>query len=178
VTLLRGRVRMRIQLVTRKSEIPTWLDEAAKEELDEMFEDDDFDRSALVLRFDGTEVAEVYYDNGEVEDQTFGRDWDWVEDAIKRAFEAGRVAERAHAMPVKTDARVEVFELKGPDEWPSLVRAAGLSCDAYLEYGEYGKIEIGINPDATIFGRLLRADGGDDSQVAPAIDDDDDDDDE
>jgi hypothetical protein len=80
--------------------------------------------------------------------------------------------------PSRQVRRVEVFEIKGPDEWPGLIRAAGLSREAYLEYGEYGKIEIGIHPDATIFGRLLRADGGDDDLVVPEDDEEDEEDDE
>jgi hypothetical protein len=88
-----GSAPMRIQMVREASEIPTWADEGAKAELREVFEDDDETRSALVIAFDGAET-DVYWDGGEAEDQYFFRDWAWVEDVIKRAFEAGRAAER------------------------------------------------------------------------------------
>jgi hypothetical protein len=74
-------------------------------------------------------------------------------------------------------SRTEVFDIKGPDEWPGLVRAAGLSGAAYLGFGKYGKVEIGVRSDATIFGRLRRlrrVDGGDDAHVVGADEDADD----
>ena len=40
-----------------------------------------------------------------------------------------------------------------------MVSAAGLSREAYLEYGEYARVALTVHPDATITGRLLRRDG-------------------
>ncbi len=42
-----------------------------------------------------------------------------------------------------------------------MVRAAGLSREHYLEFGEYAMLAVRIFPDATISGRILRRDGAD-----------------
>lgn len=42
----------------------------------------------LVISVDG--VENCHYDHGEPEDNTFFRDWSWVEEELKRAYELGR----------------------------------------------------------------------------------------
>lgn len=54
---------------------------------------------------------------------------------------------------------IEVFRVKDPDALAPMVRAAGLSREHYLEFGEYAMLEIRIHSDATITGRILRRDG-------------------
>ncbi len=67
---------------------------------------------------------------------------------------------------VYDDAPVRaVFKVKAPDDLMPMVRAAGLSRDAYLEYGEYADLEVCIHPDASLSGRILRRDGSD--ELAP-----------
>lgn len=45
-------------------------------------------RGRLLVISDGEEIIDQE-DGGEPEDQTFGRDWAWVPDAIRRAYETG-----------------------------------------------------------------------------------------
>lgn len=79
----------------------------------------------------------------------------------RRAREQGVDAiVRAHREP-GPEYPTEVFRVKDPDALAPMVRAAGLSRDHYLEFGEYAMLAVRILPDATIFGRILRRDGAD-----------------
>lgn len=44
--------------------------------------------SELTITWDNGDV-EVHQDSGEPEDNTFGRDWSWVFDALQRAYDDG-----------------------------------------------------------------------------------------
>lgn len=79
--------------------------------------------------------------------------------AWRRAREEGvNAIVRAHSEP-GPEYPIEVFRVKDPDALAPMVRAAGLSREHYLEFGEYAMLEISIHPDATISGRILRRDG-------------------
>ena len=83
----------------------------------------------------------------------------------RRAREEGADAvARASLRESEPDYPTEVFRVKDPDALAPMVRAAGLSRDHYLEYGEYAQLEVRVHPDATITGRILRRDGADEVQ--------------
>lgn len=44
----------------------------------------------LAIYVDG-ELTEIYSDNGEPEDNTFGRDWNWVSGELMAAYERGLI---------------------------------------------------------------------------------------
>lgn len=62
--------------------------ERFKVEMEHAGEGDRGERTALVMIIDGREVARRL-DGGEPEDNSFGRDWSWVPDAIERAYAEG-----------------------------------------------------------------------------------------
>jgi hypothetical protein len=65
-------------------------------------EDDYRERSVLrVTRF-GKSVLERY-DGGEPEDNSFGRDWSWVEGALREAYALGLADGQAAATPSETE---------------------------------------------------------------------------
>lgn len=83
----------------------------------------------------------------------------------RRAHEEGADAvARASLRESEPEYPTEVFRVKDPDALAPMVRAAGLSREHYLEYGEYAQLEIRIHSDATITGRILRRDGADEVQ--------------
>lgn len=82
---------MKLAVVSSADELPAWLDPDFATELREMLSTDWDSRSAMILRFDDG-PPEVHMDGGEPEDATFDRDYAWVEDAIRRAYAAGRAA--------------------------------------------------------------------------------------
>ena len=52
-------------------------------------EDNEYEpRSVLVVKRNGEEVKR-FYDGGEPEDNSFGRDWSWVPDMIEKAYKWG-----------------------------------------------------------------------------------------
>lgn len=62
--------------------------ERFKVEMQDAGEGDRGERTALVMIIDGREVARRL-DEGAPEDNSFGRDWSWVPDAIERAYAEG-----------------------------------------------------------------------------------------
>ena len=44
--------------------------------------------SCLNIIYDG-EIIQQRYDGGEPEDNSFGRDWNWVPEALRQAYELG-----------------------------------------------------------------------------------------
>lgn len=81
---------------------------------------------------------------------------------------AARDSDAAEALgtEVSIDLPEGEFVIKDPDNWHSMVSAAGLSSDAYLKWGEYAKVRLTVLPDGRISGRLLRRDGGSDEEIA------------
>ena len=68
----------------------TWfIDEMNAEEKEDYGMNDKWNfRSGFVIVNNGK--REIHVDGGEPEDQTFGRDWAWVQGALEEAYEAGR----------------------------------------------------------------------------------------
>ena len=58
--------------------------------LDITFEQDDdgWYNTTMAIHRKG-EIVEEHWDGGEPEDNTFGRDWSWVDAAIERAYKWG-----------------------------------------------------------------------------------------
>jgi hypothetical protein len=75
---------VRFALVYERDDLPPWLPDAEREELEEVLERDSSygdGRGVLVLlHADGR--IEWHFDGGEPEDQTFARDWSWVIDLL------------------------------------------------------------------------------------------------
>lgn len=67
-------------------EIPSWL----KDDNEDFVEDDYWGEHgySCVVTHNGNIIAE-HSDNGEPEDNSFGRDWSWVPDMIEKAYELG-----------------------------------------------------------------------------------------
>ncbi len=82
---------MKLAVVSSADEVPAWLDPDFATELREMLSTDWDSRSAMILRFDDG-PPEVHMDGGDPEDATFARDYAWIEDALRRAYAAGRAA--------------------------------------------------------------------------------------
>lgn len=82
---------MKLAVVSSADELPAWLDPDFAAELREMFPPGHHNPSAMILRFDDGRT-EVHMDGGDPEDATFDRDYAWVEDALRRAYAAGRAA--------------------------------------------------------------------------------------
>lgn len=62
------------------------LEYLSKEELDENLMED---RTTLFIIKDG-KVSGSYYDRGEPEDNSFCRDWSWILNELKAAYEKGK----------------------------------------------------------------------------------------
>jgi hypothetical protein len=77
-----------IALVSRSVKLPEWANGDDVDELRENLDCWNGERTALVVRLG--EDIEIQTDGGEPEDNTFGRDWRWVPDMIRRAYEQGR----------------------------------------------------------------------------------------
>lgn len=67
----------------------TWyIDEMNEEEKEDYGMNDEYNcRSGFVIVDNGVRTVQV--DGGEPEDNSFGRDWSWVEGALEAAYAAG-----------------------------------------------------------------------------------------
>jgi hypothetical protein len=74
--------------------------EIKKIEDEDGYGDSDY-RKRLVITHNDVQLRE-YYDGGEPEDNSFGRDWSWIKGELERAYELGRKDEWAeHAQPAR-----------------------------------------------------------------------------
>jgi hypothetical protein len=81
-------------LLSSDPELPSWIPEDEREGLASLTRGhDDGDLEDALIVKTGDQV-EVYRDAGEPEDNLFRRDWSWVEGAISRAYEQGRLDTR------------------------------------------------------------------------------------
>jgi hypothetical protein len=79
-----------ITTASSPDEVPDWVPEAMSGEARDMLAGNYNERSVMFMRF-GEDVEE-HWDGGETEDNTFDRDWSWVEGAIQRAYNLGMIS--------------------------------------------------------------------------------------
>lgn len=76
-----------VVVASKAEQIPEWLTGDVYDETVEFLDSYDGDRAVMCIRFD--DDVQVESDGGEPEDNTFARDWHWVDTAIRRAYDLG-----------------------------------------------------------------------------------------